>query len=91
MGSGAAQEQGGASKAFVKWALDQIAALMTKIAKIIAVEQPELMPVVTRIAGGFKVLETEFNKTQQGQGAPIPPGSEPTPSAPEDSATAMGM
>lgn len=79
-----------AARALVSGNMTKIAELLTQVAKVTSVEQPELMPIITRVAGGCKVFETEFNKTQQGQGSQQGQ-SEPTPGASEDSNTAIGM
>jgi hypothetical protein len=92
-GAEAMQQQGaGASMQFVKQTLSTIADGLTQIAKVVAVEKPALIPILTRMAGMGKVLEQELSKSQ-GQGAPMQPGTEPAQaamSAPEGPA-AMGM
>lgn len=87
----AGQPDAGAAKQAVQQWLSQTADLMSKIAKVLQVAQPELMPIIVRMAGAGKLLEQEFNKASQGQGAPMQPGSEPTPQAPEGQQAAMGM
>lgn len=93
MGATGAQATGnGAGKAFVAQGFQEVATWMTKMAKVFQTESPELMPIFVRAAGAMKVLETEFSKTQQGQGAPQGQGSEPPQNnASEDSTTSMGM
>lgn len=83
--TGAQGTDAGAGKAFVAQGFKDVATTMTRMAKVISVESPELMPIFVRAAGAMKVLETEFNKTQQGQGSPQGQGSEPTPASSEGS------
>lgn len=91
-GAGAQPNNTGAGRAFVAQGFLEIADRMGKMAKVIQVESPELMPIFVRAAGALKVLETEFNKAQQGQGSPQGQGSEPPQNAAsEDSDSAMGM
>lgn len=81
-----------AGRAFVSQGFLKVAETMGRMAKVISVDSPELMPIFVRAAGALKVLETEFNKTQQGQGSPQGSGSEPPQNtASEDSSSSMGM
>lgn len=91
-GSEAQVSNADAGKAFVSQGFLKIAETMGRMAKVISVDSPELMPIFVRAAGALKVLETEFNKAQQGQGSPQGQGSEPPQNAAsEGSDSAMGM
>lgn len=70
---------------FVKQALPQIAEEMTKVAKVVQVEHPQLMPLLVRAAGAMKVFEQEFNKASQGAGKSVPV-TEPTTNGSEGQA-----
>lgn len=79
------------TSAFVMQGFQQIAQLMMKMMQAMSTKAPQLVDLMTKLAGGFKEAETQFQQTmQQGQGGQPQPGSEPTQSASEDSG-AMGM
>jgi hypothetical protein len=78
---------------FVMQKLQAIANDLGEVAKVVAAEKPAIMPVITRAAGMLKFIEQEIQKSSQGPGQPMQPGSEPPQaamSAPEDQG-AMGM
>jgi len=89
--AGANPQQQAPSKQFVQQALAQIAESMAKIAKVLSVEQPELMPILQRMAGAGKMLEQEFSKSSQGQGSPTQQGSEPGPGSAPEGQEALGL
>jgi uncharacterized spore protein YtfJ len=66
---------------FVLGELKKIADSMWKVAQVLAVEKPVLMPIVTRAAGMLKMIEKQAQESSQGQGAPLGPGSEPPQAA----------
>ena len=69
-----------ASMQFVLKKMASIANDMGEVAKVLAVEKPALMPVVTRAAGMLKMIEKEAQQSLQGQGSPMS-GSEPAQAA----------
>lgn len=82
-----AQPQGDPADAFVKQGLDQIADILGKVAKVITVKRPELIPVVKQMAGAGSTLQQEYSKSQA-QGQASPAGQpEPAQEAPEGQAT----
>jgi hypothetical protein len=83
-------KQGDPNQQFVQQGLMQIADTMTKIAQVTSQIKPQLMPMLQKIAGGFKEFENQFNQQSQGQGQNPPVGSEPSPQAAEEPA-AVGM
>jgi hypothetical protein len=96
---GAMREQGGAmqgpqaSMQFVMQKLQSIANDLGEVAKVLSTEKPSVMPVITRAAGMLKLIEQEVQKSSQGPGQPMQPGSEPSQAAmstPEGPG-AMGM
>ena len=80
-GAGAAAQGPQASMQFVLGELKKIADSMGKVAQVLAVEKPVLMPIVTRAAGMLKMIEKQAQESSQGPGAPQGPGSEPPQSA----------
>ena len=80
-GAGAPQQGPQASMQFVLSELKKIADSMGKVAQVLAVEKPVLMPIVTRAAGMLKMIEKQAQESSQGPGAPQGPGSEPPQSA----------
>jgi hypothetical protein len=80
-GAGAPQQGPQASMQFVLGELKKIADSMGKVAQVLAVEKPVLMPIVTRAAGMLKMIEKQAQESSQGQGAPLGPGSEPPQAA----------
>jgi uncharacterized spore protein YtfJ len=80
-GAGAAQQGPQASMQFVLGELKKIADAMGKVAQVLAVEKPVLMPIVTRAAGMLKMIEKQAQESSQGPGAGQGSGSEPPQAA----------
>ena len=82
----AAAQQGGGqggdpAMQMVQQKMASIAQMMTEIAQVTVQTKPQLMPILKKIAGGFKEFENQFNQQQQGPGQQQPVGSEPPPEA----------
>ena len=80
-GAGAAQQGPSASMQFVMQQLQGIADSMGKVAQVLAVEKPVLMPVIARVAGMLKFVEKQVQESAQGQNLPLAQGSEPPQAA----------
>lgn len=86
---GAAQQSAGAGGAsgpqasmqFVLQKMQSISKDMMDVAKVLSIEKPALMPIVTRAAGMMKMIEKEAQQSLQGQGSPMSTGSEPAQTA----------
>ncbi len=86
-GANGGQGQPNPGMQFMMQELKTVAASMEKMAKYLAVERPELMPILKQMAGAGKTLETEFSKSQaQGQN-PTAPALDPAQEAPEGAST----
>jgi hypothetical protein len=87
------QGQGDPTSQFIMQGFQQIAQVMGQMAQGMATKAPQLIDLLTKLAGGFKELETQFQQTMQqgpGNNPQGQPGTEPTQTAAEAPA-AMGM
>lgn len=97
-GRGAAQQQGssfqqGNSLDFVEMMLKESAERLTKVAQVLSVDAPELMPIWKMIVGAAAQLEQGVQKKKQGQSQASSPGLAPAQAAmqPAEGPPAMGM
>ncbi len=85
--------QGDPTSQFIMQGFQQIAQIMGQMMQGMGTKAPQLIDLMTKLAGGFKEAEKQFQQSmQQGHGnnPQGQPGSEPTQAASEDPA-AMGM
>lgn len=85
-GGGQAPGQGDPTVQFIMMQFQEISQRMMKMMQGMATKAPQLVDLMTKLAGGFKEVEQQFQQSmQQGQGAqPAQPGSEPTQQSSED-------
>lgn len=85
--------QGDPTSQFIMQGFQQVAQIMAKQMQAMTTKAPQLIDLMTKLAGGFREAEKQFQQSmQQGQGnnPQGQPGSEPTQAASEDPA-AMGI
>ena len=94
-GRGAAQNsfQQGTSLDFVGQLMKEVIERLQKIAQVLSVDAPEVMPIWKMMVGTGAQLEQALQKKQQSQGQPSSPGLAPPQAAMQqaEGPPAMGM